>query len=51
MACGFLVARPMIEPVFPALAGGFLTTGLPEKYPQEIDLNATHGAREFLYLL
>ena len=30
-ACGILVPRPGIEPMFPALEGGFLTTGPPEK--------------------
>ena len=30
-ACGILVPRPGIEPMSPALAGGFLTTGLPGK--------------------
>ena len=31
MACGILVPRPGIEPLYPALEGGFLTTGLPGK--------------------
>ena len=26
-ACGILVSRPVMEPTFPALQGGFLTTG------------------------
>ena len=30
--CGILVLWPGIEPVFPALAGGFLTTGPPGKF-------------------
>ena len=30
-ACGILVPRPGIEPMFPALEGGFLTTGPPGK--------------------
>ena len=30
-ACGILVPRPGIEPVSPALEGGFLTTGPPVK--------------------
>ena len=30
-ACGILVPQPGIKPVFPALAGGFLTTGPPGK--------------------
>ena len=30
-ACGILVPRPGIEPAFPALEGGFLTTGPPGK--------------------
>ena len=51
MAYGFLVARPRIKPVFSALASGFLTTRPSEKYPQEIFLNATDGARDFLYFL
>ena len=29
-ACGILVPSPGIEPMFPALAGGFLTAGSPE---------------------
>ena len=32
-ACGILVPRPGIEPVSPALEGGFLTTGPPGKSP------------------
>ena len=32
MACGILVPQPGIEPVTPALQGGFLTTGPPEKF-------------------
>ena len=31
-ACGILVPRPGMEPTSPALEGGFLTTGPPEKY-------------------
>ena len=31
MACGILVPRPGIEPMSPALEGGFLTTGPPGK--------------------
>ena len=31
MACGILAPRLGIEPLSPALAGGFLTTGPPEK--------------------
>ena len=31
MACGILVPQPGIEPVSPALVGGFLTTGPPGK--------------------
>jgi len=31
MTCGILVPRPEIEPIFPALAGRFLTTGPPGK--------------------
>ena len=30
-ACGILVPRPGMEPVFPALAGRFLTPGPPGK--------------------
>ena len=30
MACGILVSQPGIEPVSPALQGGFLSTGLRE---------------------
>ena len=32
-ACGILILQPGIEPVFPALESGFLTTGLPGKSP------------------
>ena len=32
-ACGILVPRPGIQPKFPALKGGFLTTGPPGKSP------------------
>ena len=32
-ACRILVPRPGIEPTFPALEGGFLTTGPPGKSP------------------
>ena len=31
VACGILVPRPGIEPAFPALEDGFLTTGPPGK--------------------
>ena len=31
VTCGILVAQPGIEPVAPALEGGFLTTGPPGK--------------------
>ena len=31
VVCGILVPRPEIEPMSPALEGGFFTTGLPEK--------------------
>ena len=34
LACGILVPRPRIEPMSPALAGGFLTTGPPGKFRQ-----------------
>ena len=30
-ACGILIPQPGIEPVSPALEGGFLTTGPPGK--------------------
>ena len=30
---GILVPQPGIEPTSPALEGGFLTTGPPEKFP------------------
>ena len=36
MACGVLALRPGIEPVFPALEGGFLTTGASGKVPKII---------------
>ena len=32
-ACGILVPSPEVEPVSPALEGGFLTTGPPGKSP------------------
>ena len=31
IACGILIPRPGVEPVSPALAGGFLSTGPPRK--------------------
>ena len=34
MAYGFLFPQPSIEPMAPALQGGFLTTGPPEKSPK-----------------
>ena len=30
-ACGILVPQPGVEPTFPALEGGFFTTGPPER--------------------
>ena len=36
MACGILVPQPGIEPVSPALEGGFLTTGPPGTYLKEM---------------
>ena len=33
VACGVLVPQPGIEPTFTALEGGFLTTGLPGRFP------------------
>ena len=33
-ACGILISRPRIEPVSPAMEGGFLTTGPTGKFPQ-----------------
>ena len=44
MACGFLVARPMIEPVFPALAGGFLSTMPPGKSLEVLNVFNTRQA-------
>ena len=35
-ACGILVLGPGIEPMFPPLAGRFLTTGLPVKSFQHL---------------
>ena len=35
-ACGILVPRPGIEPVSPALAGKFLTTGPPGKFSNKV---------------
>ena len=37
-ACGILVPQPGIEPAFPALEGGFLTTGPPGKSLKSKDL-------------
>ena len=37
-ACGILVPRPGIEPVSPALEGGFLTTGPPGKSHVSINI-------------
>ena len=34
MPCGILVPRPGIEPMSPALEGGFLTAGPPGKSPK-----------------
>ena len=39
VAYGILVPRPGIEPVSPALEGGFLTTGPPGKSPIPVTLN------------
>ena len=36
MTCGILLPQPGIEPTFPALQGGFLTTGPPGKSPVEL---------------
>ena len=36
MERGILVTQPGIEPTSPALEGGFLTTGPPEKFPLNI---------------
>ena len=36
MAHGILVPQPGIKPTSPALEGGFLTTGPPEKFPLNI---------------
>ena len=38
LACGILVSRPEIEPMCPALRGGFLTTGPAGKSP-DLDFN------------
>ena len=40
VACRILVSRPGIEPAPPALAGRFLTTGLPGKSPSHIIFKA-----------
>ena len=32
--CGILIPRPRIEPMSPAMEGGFLTTGPAGKFPQ-----------------
>jgi len=32
-ACGILIPRPRIEPMSPAMEGGFLTTGPTGKFP------------------
>ena len=31
-ACGILIPQPGVQPTVPALQGGFLTTGPPEKF-------------------
>ena len=36
--CGILVSRPGIEPMSPALEGGFLTAGPPGKSPKVLFL-------------
>ena len=38
-ARGILLPRPGIEPMYPALEGGFLTTGPPGKSQGELLLN------------
>ena len=38
-ACGILVPWPGTEPTSRALEGGFLTSGLPGKFPQKRNLN------------
>ena len=35
MACGIYVPQPGIEPMSPALKGGFLTTGAPGNSPDD----------------
>ena len=43
-ACGILIPRPGMEPVSPALEGGALTTGPPEKSPRAPSLHdSTEG--------
>ena len=38
-ACGILVPRPGIEPMSPALEGGFFTIGSPILYTREVPVN------------
>ena len=42
-ACGILVPRPGLEPVSPALQGGFVTTGPPVK--SQADCNFKQGGQ------
>ena len=41
-ACGILVPQPGMEPMSPALEGGFFTTGPPGKSLQSTDSNSKH---------
>ena len=52
-ACGILVSRLGIEPVSPALRGGFLITGPPGKSPSQRDkwnASRARGMSQFLYI-
>ena len=51
--CGILVSRLGIEPVSPALRGGFLTTGPRGKSPSQRDkwnASRARGMSQFLYI-
>ena len=53
-ACGILVPRPGIEPMYPALAGGFLMTGPLGKSLHKnsrIRLSITQGQKDTAWIL
>ena len=49
-AWGILVSRPGMDPVSPALAGGFLITGPPGKSPQIFNFDAAQFINFFLLM-